>query len=421
MLARAVLGELIFAGMDANVLFGKALGLGSGWKVIKSEMDVAGQELKIWLDFESGSQFACPRCGKFCPVHDTVDKKWRHLDFWQHRTELIARVPRTNCEEHGILQAAVPWARPGSGFTLMMEAMILLLGQQMSVSATARQLGESDKRLWRVLEHYVMEAHGAKDWSQVRRLMIDEISARKGHRYVTVVLDAESHELLLMVEGRSAQAVTEFLAAMPAHGAKAEAITEVVMDMSPAYIAGVQAHFPNYGIIGELSTPGAILPGVAGAIALVLVLYMAAILPINVTGLILIGLAFALFVFDVFAPTHGVLTVGGIVAFLIGSLMLFNRDDPLFRLSLAYIIPATIITALFFAFIVGKGLRAQFLPIKAGRRAMDRAQASQLGCAVYRRRRPERTRLYRAVQGHFETYSRLSARGASTPKRCLYM
>ena len=125
-----------------------------------------------------------------------------------------------------------------------------------------------------------------------------------------------------------------------------------------------------YGIMGEISTPGAILPGVVGAIALVLVLYMAAILPINVTGLLLIGLAFALFVFDVFAPTHGVLTVGGIVAFLIGSLMLFNRDDPLFRLSLAYIIPATIITALFFAFIVGKGLRAQFLPIKAGKETM---------------------------------------------------
>ena len=78
-----------------------------------------------------------------------------------------------------------------------------------------------------------MEAHAAKDWSQVRRLMIDETSARKGHRYVTVVLDADSHDLLLMVEGRSAQAVTEFLAAMPAHGAKAEAIAEVVMEMSP--------------------------------------------------------------------------------------------------------------------------------------------------------------------------------------------
>jgi membrane-bound serine protease (ClpP class) len=125
-----------------------------------------------------------------------------------------------------------------------------------------------------------------------------------------------------------------------------------------------------YGIIGELTSPGAILPGVVGAIALVLALYMAAILPINVTGLILIGVAFVLFLLDVFAPTHGALTVGGIAAFLIGSLMLFNRDDPLFRLSLAYILPATIGTALFFAFIVGKGLRAQSLPIRAGKETL---------------------------------------------------
>ena len=85
-----------------------------------------------------------------------------------------------------------------------------------------------------------------------------------------------------------------------------------------------------YGIIGELTTPGAILPGVVGAIALVLVLYLAAILPVNVTGLALIALALMLFVFDVYATTHGVLTVGGIIAFLVGSLMLFNRADPLF-------------------------------------------------------------------------------------------
>src|SRR5437868_7901317 len=73
-----------------------------------------------------------------------------------------------------------------------------------------------------------------------------------------------------------------------------------------------------YGIIGEMTTPGAILPGVVGAIALVLALYMAAILPVNVTGLVLIGLALMLFIFDVYAPTHGVLTVSGIISFLIG-------------------------------------------------------------------------------------------------------
>src|SRR5437773_8908805 len=108
-----------------------------------------------------------------------------------------------------------------------------------------------------------------------------------------------------------------------------------------------------YGIIGELTTPGAILPGVVGAIALVLALYMAAILPVNITGLVLIALALMLFVFDVYATTHGVLTVGGIIAFLIGSLMLFNRADLLFGLSFNYIIPATLVTAAFFLFVMG--------------------------------------------------------------------
>jgi membrane-bound serine protease (ClpP class) len=122
-----------------------------------------------------------------------------------------------------------------------------------------------------------------------------------------------------------------------------------------------------YGIIGELSNPGAILPGVVGAIALILVLYMATVLPVNVAGLALIGLAVVLFITDIFAPTHGVLTFGGIVAFFLGALMLFDREDPAFRVSLAYIIPATLLTAAFFTFVVGAGLRAQWLPVRAGR------------------------------------------------------
>src|SRR5260370_26423886 len=97
---------------------------------------------------------------------------------------------------------------------------------------------------------------------------------------------------------------------------------------------------------------------------------MAAILPVNVTGLVLIALALMLFIFDVYAPSLGVLTVGGIISFLIGSLMLFNRADPLFRLSLSYIIPATLVTAAFSVFVVGKGLRAQLLPVKAGAETM---------------------------------------------------
>jgi membrane-bound serine protease (ClpP class) len=125
-----------------------------------------------------------------------------------------------------------------------------------------------------------------------------------------------------------------------------------------------------YGIIGELSNPGAILPGVVGAIALILVLYMATVLPVNIAGLALIGLAVVLFIVDIYAPTHGVLTIGGIVAFFLGALMLFNRADPAYRLSLVYIIPATLVTAAFFLFVVGAGLRAQLAPVRAGRETM---------------------------------------------------
>jgi len=122
-----------------------------------------------------------------------------------------------------------------------------------------------------------------------------------------------------------------------------------------------------YGIIGELSSPGAILPGVVGAIALVLVLYMSAILPVNIAGLVLIGLAVVLFITDVYATTHGVLTAGGIIAFFLGALMLFNHAAPGYNLSLRWIIPGTLVTALFFIFVVGKGLGAQFRPVGAGK------------------------------------------------------
>jgi len=125
-----------------------------------------------------------------------------------------------------------------------------------------------------------------------------------------------------------------------------------------------------YGIIGELTSPGAILPGVAGVIALVLLLYLATALPMNAAGLVLFGVAIALFLIDAFAPTHGILTAGGIVAFFLGALMLFDRSNPYLRLSLAWVVPATVVTALFFIFVVGSGLRAQRMPVKAGAETM---------------------------------------------------
>jgi membrane-bound serine protease (ClpP class) len=133
-----------------------------------------------------------------------------------------------------------------------------------------------------------------------------------------------------------------------------------------------------YGIIGELSNPGAVLPGVVGAIALILMLYMSAVLPVNIAGMALVVLAIALFVVDVFAPTHGVLTFGGAVAFFLGALMMFDRAEPMLRLSLKLIVPAMVITTAFFVFVVGKGLSAQRLPRRAGVESL----LGQTACAL---------------------------------------
>jgi membrane-bound serine protease (ClpP class) len=125
-----------------------------------------------------------------------------------------------------------------------------------------------------------------------------------------------------------------------------------------------------YGIIGEVSNPGAIIPGVVGVVALILVLYMSAALPVKAAGIALVVLAVGLFIAEAFTPASGVLTGGGIISLFFGLLLLFDRADPLFRLSLKFIIPATIITAGFFIFVAAAGLRAQRLPVKAGAETM---------------------------------------------------
>lgn len=125
-----------------------------------------------------------------------------------------------------------------------------------------------------------------------------------------------------------------------------------------------------YGIIGEVTNPGAIVPGVAGVIALILVLYASAAMPINLAGFALIGLAIVLFIAEAFTPTFGLLIAGGAVSFFLGALMLFQDLPQSMELSWAWLIPATILTTLFFVWIVTEGLRAQFSTHKTGKESM---------------------------------------------------
>ena len=217
------------------------------------------------------------------------------------------------------------------------------------------------------IETIAARRHHNVEWAKSAVKESASISAEKALELKVVDLIAvDLTELLKQLNGRQVDGKTLNTAGAEVAEIKMSPSERVFQRLWRPEVMFVLMLIAIYGIIGELTTPGAILPGVVGAIALVLALYLAAILPVNVTGLALVALALMLFIFDVYAPTHGVLTVGGIISFLIGSLMLFNRADPLFRLSLSYIIPATLVTALFFVFVIGKGLRAQLLPIKAG-------------------------------------------------------
>ncbi len=139
-------------------LFKAALGLGEPWRVTRSDFDVAQGRLDLYLDFPRGARFACAVAGcdqGSCPVHDTEAKTWRHLDFFQYKAFLHARVPRTRCPEHGVHLVEVPWARPESGFTLLFEALLIEFATAMPVARVAAMTREHDTRIWRVLEHHV--------------------------------------------------------------------------------------------------------------------------------------------------------------------------------------------------------------------------------------------------------------------------
>ncbi|WP_340104450.1 NfeD family protein [Rhodohalobacter sp. 8-1] len=121
-----------------------------------------------------------------------------------------------------------------------------------------------------------------------------------------------------------------------------------------------------YGIIGEVSNPGAIVPGMAGVIALILLLYGVAAMPVNIAGFLLIGLAIILFVAEAFTPAFGLLIAGGAVSFFLGALMLFQDLPEEMQLSWYWLVPATIVTVLFFAWIVTSGIKAQFSGFHSG-------------------------------------------------------
>lgn len=233
--------------MNPEALFAVALGITPPWEVVGIDFSPEGKRLDIKFDFQRGAQFACPVCGAPASAYDTTEKTWRHLNFFQYEAYLIARVPRINCPNQGcgIKQVPAPWARTGSGFTLLFEALVMALARQMPVNAIASLLHVHDTRLWRIIRSYIETARADEDFSGVQRLGVDETSAKRGHEYVTFFFDMDRRKLLFGTTGKDHSTVERFVSDLQAHGGYAENITDACLDMSKAFIKGLQQNFPK--------------------------------------------------------------------------------------------------------------------------------------------------------------------------------
>jgi transposase len=170
---------------------------------------------------------------------------WRHLNFFQFKAFLHARPPRCSCAKCGVKTVPVPWARPGSGFTLLFEALVLLMAKKMAVAPVGEILKVSDKKIWRILEHYVGKQRDEQDMSDVMLVGVDETSVKPGHKYVTVAADLGAAKVLFVTEGKDADTVRQFKADLKNHKGRPERIEAICSDLSPAFISGIAQEFPG--------------------------------------------------------------------------------------------------------------------------------------------------------------------------------
>ncbi len=235
--------------MEAGDVFSLGLGLSQPWKLASQRLDVEKRphELHLEVVADRGALFPCPECQRACKAHDFESFTWQHLNFFQHHCFITARVPRVDCPDHGVKRAAVPWARPGSRFTLLFEQAALVLVREMPVLAASRFIGITDKRLWRIVDHYVRHAIAGLDLRGVRSIGLDETASKRRHNYVTVFIDMDRRDkpVIFVTPGKGKACVADFRAFMLAHGGEPDLVAEVVCDMSPAFLAAATENFPN--------------------------------------------------------------------------------------------------------------------------------------------------------------------------------
>jgi transposase len=234
--------------MNSKEIFSVALGIAKPWLI--EEVSLVGEgalkTLEIRMGFERGHKFIDPLSSAPCSVHDTLERKWRHQNFFEHPCYITCHVPRIRTPDGKVKQVAVPWAREGSGFTLMFEAYsMLLIESEMPVNKAAKVLKEYPKRLWTIFDYWIAIAYDEADHSGITKLGIDETSAKKNHKYVTLAADMDKRSVVHVTDGKGAETITAIKEHLQAKGSPSEGIEQVCIDLSPAFISGVGKEFPS--------------------------------------------------------------------------------------------------------------------------------------------------------------------------------
>jgi transposase len=230
--------------MPDNELFTIALNLEKPWYVKEVKFDPSGKRLDIYMG-RTSELLPCPVCGKPCIDYDSMERQWRHLDFFQYEAYIHARIPRTNCREHGIKTVNVPWTRKDSGFTKLFEYHALDFCREMPVSSVSLFLHTGQDSVWRILKHYVDKARENMNLSGIENIGVDEIAIMKGHKYETIFYDHGERRVIHTELGKKNTVFRKLKKKLPEPGK----VKTISMDMARWYILGVGKYFPKSQIV----------------------------------------------------------------------------------------------------------------------------------------------------------------------------
>jgi transposase len=236
--------------MFDNKLFEAALVIQNPWFIKNVEFNVDSKRLDIYIDFKRGSTFPSEKLDSIekYKVKDTMDKTWRHLNFFEHECYLHCRTPRIDLGNNKTELMSPPWAGINAGFTLLFEALIIELCAHMPVHSVCQIINESDNKIWRLLEKYVDKALESEDYSHITAVGMDETSRTKGHNYITLFVDMIKGKTVHVTEGKDHKTVKEFVRVLEEHNGDRNQIKDTSCDMSPAFIKGIEEYLPKASI-----------------------------------------------------------------------------------------------------------------------------------------------------------------------------